>query len=460
MIDSKSARSHLSRQDISMRGTFTNSGNALHRQRRIVGWTLMASVWLAAFWVFWPGLPVLWGPWASAATKEAGRELFEHEWTPNDPLAHGDGLGPMYNAKSCVACHFQGGVGGGGDLAHNIHNYDALPTARDHKLHTGTVHAATTDPAFREHIGQVRLRFPIVPGGIRTTDGCTYKVLDFDPVRTTVLQPTPLFGAGWIDRISPRAITTSHTAEVVKATLKEFNLDFSTLPPGRVRYLADGRVGKFGWKAQFATLQEFVAAACANELGLGTPLTEQVKPFTRPDYAAVPPDLDKTQFKQLVAFVDTLPRPVELPPEELAAHTAVERGKKLFTGVGCALCHVPDMGGVTGVYSDFLLHTIDDPRSGGGYAPDPLPDVPMPSDLPRANEWRTPPLWGVADSAPYLHDGSAPTLQDAIMRHGADAKMVSDAYKSLPRDTQESLIAFLKTLRAPPDAAVAVNQPR
>src|SRR6516225_1401343 len=106
-----------------MRGTFITSGNALHRQRRIAGWVLLATAWLGIFWFLAPGLPVLWGPWASAATKEAGRELFEHEWTPNDPLAHGDGLGPMYNAKSCVACHFQGGVGGGGDLAHNIHNY-------------------------------------------------------------------------------------------------------------------------------------------------------------------------------------------------------------------------------------------------------------------------------------------------------------------------------------------------
>ena len=49
-----------------------------------------AAASLACF--FGPGLPVLWGPWASAETRAAGRELFEHEWQPNDPLAHGDGL--------------------------------------------------------------------------------------------------------------------------------------------------------------------------------------------------------------------------------------------------------------------------------------------------------------------------------------------------------------------------------
>ncbi len=435
-----------------MRGTFTSRNNALRRQRRIAGWVLLFSAWLAILWFLSPGLPVLWGPWASAATKEAGRDLFEHEWAANDPLAHGDGLGPVYNAKSCAACHFQGGVGGAGDAAHNIHNYDALPTPRDPQLHAGTVHAAATETALKESFDLVHRRYPIVKGGIRVQDGCSYKVSDFDPVRSVTLQPTALFGAGWIDRISPKAITSSHMTRMVKNTVKELDLDFSAVPAGRVRYLPDGRVGKFGWKAQFATLEEFVAAACANELGLGTPLTEQAKPFARPDAAAIPPDLDKTQFKQLVAFVDTLPRPVEAVPDAAAARTAAARGKEAFAAVGCAVCHTPDVGGVAGVYSDFLLHTIDDPRSGGNYGPEPLPDVPIPDDVPKANEWRTPPLWGVADSAPYLHDGSARTLRDAIARHGGDAKVVTEAYRKLPAADQEAVLAFLRTLKAPPDA--------
>src|SRR5262245_3644769 len=102
--------------------------SALDRQRRLVGGALLVAVWCAILWFLSPGLPVLWGPWASAATREAGRELFEHEWTANDPLAHGDGLGPVFNARSCAACHFQGGVGGAGDSAHNIHNYAVHPT--------------------------------------------------------------------------------------------------------------------------------------------------------------------------------------------------------------------------------------------------------------------------------------------------------------------------------------------
>src|SRR5437660_11043573 len=141
--------------------------SALDRQRRLVGGGLLLAVWCAILWLVSPGLPVLWGPWASAATREAGRELFEHEWTANDPLAHGDGLGPVYNAKSCAACHFQGGVGGAGDTNHNVHNYAVMPSVRDGEFRSGTVHAASTEPALKESFDLIRRQFPVIKGGQR-----------------------------------------------------------------------------------------------------------------------------------------------------------------------------------------------------------------------------------------------------------------------------------------------------
>src|SRR5207302_9943771 len=157
------------------------------------------------------------------------------------------------------------------------------------------------------------------------------------------------------------------------------------------RVLPDGRVGKFGWKAQFATLEEFVAAACANELGLGTPYSEQAKPFHKAEAAKVEPDLDRGQFKALVAFVDTLPRPVEVLPDDPAGREAAAQGKELFAKVGGAVCHTPDLGGVKGVYSDFLLHTLDDGTGTPGMDPyAPLPDVPFPAEEPKPGEWKTP----------------------------------------------------------------------
>jgi mono/diheme cytochrome c family protein len=429
---------------------------SLERQRRWFGRALLAGSCLGIVWFFSPGLPVWFGPWASAATKQAGRELFIHEWTASDPLAHGDGLGPVFNARSCAACHFQGGVGGAGSRAQNILNFEVVPNRRDTQLVSGTIHGFAVNSSDRESLEQVRQRYPIIKGGKQTvqSDGCSYVriIQDVDPVRPQTLQPTALFGAGWIDRISSRAITSHLMAQAAGNVVKELKLDWSAVPPGRERVLPDGRVGKFGWKAQFATLEEFVAAACANELGLGTPLRPQAQPFSRPD-GKVPADLDKSQFKALVAFVDTLPRPVEDPPADAVGYAKTVRGKELFTSIGCTACHTPDLGGVHGVYSDFLLHILEDPSVGGSsYGPEPPSDVPLPEDHPKQTEWRTPPLWGVADSAPYLHDGSAATLRDAVLRHGGDAKLVRDAYKKLKAGDQEAVLSFLATLKAPPDA--------
>jgi CxxC motif-containing protein (DUF1111 family) len=233
-----------------------------------------------------------------------------------------------------------------------------------------------------------------------------------------------------------------------KAIGSELAGDFGGVPPGRPRILPDGRVGKFGWKAQFATLEEFVAGACANELGLGTPRLEQARPLGMAAPAAVSRDLDKTQFRSMVAFVATLPRPVEVVPDDPSERSQVEQGKLVFERIGCAACHTPDLGGVQGVYSDFLLHRIVDSRK----AYSETPDIPPPPEHPLPEEWKTPPLWGVADSAPYFHDGGTPTLEAAIIRHEGDATSVTEAFRKLQADEREAIYRFLLSLKAPADA--------
>ncbi len=430
-------------------------------QRRVAGLGFLGLAAVAIYWGFFSdGLPILWGPSARASEIAEGRELFEHEWEPNDPLAHGDGLGPVFNAKSCATCHFQGGLGGGGNLEHNATSFEVHSRPDDPTFRTGTIHNFSTDPSLKESDRKVRQLFPTIKG--RTiqvgSPGCqtTRVVADFDPVSTQTVQATALFGAGWVDMISDRAILRNARNRSVRIAAKELSFDFDAVPVGRVRHVKGG-VGKFGWKAQFATLEEFVAAACANELGLGTPMTEQAKPLGS-SLQSPGPDLDKKQFRSLVAFVKTLPKPVEAGAALEAAH-----GKELFRSIGCAVCHVPDMGGVKGVYSDFLLYSLEDPPppgSSGEYGSGPSPLLGLaerPDDEPKPSEWKTPALWGVADSAPYMHDGSARTLQDAIMKHGGDAKSVREKYKALRSDEQATLIAFLGTLKAPPDAAPLRN---
>jgi mono/diheme cytochrome c family protein len=427
------------------------------RTRRLIGLGLSALAVASVAYFFSPGIPVLWGPSASAASQEAGAMLFQHEWEPNDSLAHGDGLGPVFNARSCVECHFQGGVGGGGSVEHNVTSFEVHPTKRNPELLTGIVHAASVDASQLESVSFLQSRFPVIKGGTRNVfnGGCATSVTipDVNPVNSQTVNSTALFGAGWVDRMSPRAITANHWSNAAANIVREFQLDWNAIPPGRPRILPDGRVGKFGWKGQAATLEEFVAAACANEIGLGNPLMAQATPFTcQPTKAA--PDLDRKQFNELVAFVDTLPRPEESVPAEPYHRAAAVRGKEVFTGIGCAACHTPDLGGVSGVYSDFLLHTVegsDKPNTPGSYGDNPE-DLPLPPDFPKTSEWKTPPLWGVADSAPYFHDGASPTMRAAIERHAADAKVVTEAYLRLSKSDQDALLAFLNTLKAPRDA--------
>jgi CxxC motif-containing protein (DUF1111 family) len=102
---------------------------------------------------------------------------------------------------------------------------------------------------------------------------------------------------------------------------------------------------------------------------------------------------------------------------------------------------------VKGIYSDLALHRVENPDS-MEYRDE--PQVPLPSHLPDSDEWKTPPLWGVADSAPFWHDGSAETLEAAIGRHFSQAKRVRERFQDeLGKEQQQAVIAFLTSLRAP-----------
>ena len=430
------------------------SGSWVNRRRRQVGFGMIA---LAGTWLLWtlaPGLPVLRAPRAQADVRQVGMNLFVHEWQPHDPMAHGDGLGPVFNAKSCVACHFQGGVGGGGGTKENVLAYEAQPTPKHPDVQSGLIHKFAVEPRYSERTQVLQALFPTVPKGVEIRGVCFTERRDFNPVHTQGLNSIALFGAGWIDRLSEKSITHHRMRRSLAVIGNELSGDFRSIPPGRPRILPDGRIGKFGWKAQFATLEEFVASACANEIGLGTSRMEQAKPLAlacQSSSSSAVADLDRTQFRSLVAFVTTLPRPREVSPNDPRERSRVELGKATFEKVGCAACHTPDLGGVSGVYSDFLLHRIVDNLKNYGETP----DVPLPANHPLPEEWKTAPLWGVADSAPYFHDGSSPTLESAILRHQGDANSVVEDYRRLPGDERAAVILFLNSLKAPADAAPA-----
>jgi CxxC motif-containing protein (DUF1111 family) len=432
------------------------SGFARFRWWVGLGVSVLVACW--ALWVFLPGMPVRRAPYANDQIKTAGLTIFEHEWSQGDPLAKGDGLGPVFNERSCVACHFQGGVGGGGDVSHNVMAFEVHPVPGRLEITEGIVHKFAIASDCRESRVGLNDFFHVVPGGLKIVGSCFVQVRDFDPVRTESINTTALFGAGWIDRISSRSILQQNRSRSLEAIGKELLGDLGGIKPGRARVLPDGRIGKFGWKAQFATLQEFVASACANELGLGNPLMAQAQPYAHGHAATVDRDLDQQQFGALVAFVNTLPRPVEVPAPNPEDQGLIELGKAVFERIGCAVCHTPELGGVSGIYSDLLLHRLTSPSDlggSGGYSE--VPTVPLPDDHPLPDEWKTPPLWGVADSAPYFHDGKSATLEDAIFRHRGDAISVSKVFETLPASDRASIIRFLQSLKAPANAKPAAE---
>lgn len=340
---------------------------------------------------------------ASAADDGArrGRALFVRTWTPGDPrAAGGDGLGPLFNASSCVACHAQAGVGGAGPAHLNVILVD------------GDV----------RHLGfageqPVSVALAGLGLGFGTKNGAVAKI--------GRRNAPALFGAGLIDAIPDDAITAGAGTPVAFPEIS-----------GEVPRTPEGRVAKLGWKGDVADLATFVTRACAVELGLEVPGAPQP---ALPDAGPAPGyDLALDDVVALTSFVSSLPRPERQPLEPYTA-----RGEAVFEEIGCAACHVRDVGGVDGLYSDLLLHDMGEALADGAFSY----GAKGPPEAER--EWRTPPLWGVRDSGPWLHDGRAPSLESAIAMHGGEAALTVGRYATLPDAERRALIAFLETLTAP-----------
>ena len=283
---------------------------------------------------------------------------------------------------------------------------------------------------------------------------------------------TALFGIGKIDAIPEKTIIE---------LAKEESSKYSTMA-GRPSKQKDGRIGRFGWKAQKPMLEDFALTACAVELGLNVPGHDQAALPLQPDYKAPGLDMNKAECDALVGYLKRLPTPVERKPANAQEAAVIANGHKQFEAVGCANCHVQKVGDVTGLYSDLLLHDMG-PELGDtgdygifihdmpeedqqelppqiidatpGATPQPLPTLNQLSKITGAlrQEWRTPPLWGVRDSGPYLHDGRADTLEQAIAFHGGQAAPVTIKFFQLKPEERQAVIAFLKSLTAPEAAA-------
>ncbi len=451
------------------------------------------------------------------AQQKEGRELFARDWSRPESKAtpNGDGLGPMYNDVSCVACHAQGGTGGGGGNDKNVRllhlvgtNGVALHTTKNsasvvkarQQVHPDFVGEATSVVLHRYERNQdgelnsyrkwLAKRLPqefIDPETQLPAQASqaqrTVSPLDAAPrtfrsaglpTRLTERNTPALFGAGLINSIPDAAIIEQAERQ------KKYHAPFIS---GRVPQNSRGEIGRFGWRGQVATLPEFVLAACSVELGLEVPGHSQARPVMARKEQLVQEakdqadagrrksrsvDLTEEQCNSLTAYVASLSAPQTSRASGLNQAKSVQRGMVVFETIGCAACHVPDLGPVAGLYSDLLLHDM------GSNLSDPSPAIPelnertiqdgsgsayggpiLRMELVKNSttnihqEWRTPPLWGVASSAPYLHDGRANTLEQAIQWHGGEGQRAAEAFRSLKPDERVDLLQFLHSLSVP-----------
>ena len=327
--------------------------------------TLLA---IAGGWIGVSGL----NAWNARLTPEkiaAGKVLFEHEWSVNDSLCgQGDGLGPVFNANSCVACHFQGGIGGASGNNRNVVSFEVQQEEDSDVIPpTGVVHKKAITAELKETKENVKLLYPsvlqtfsVVEAGSMSGPDCSYETRIrevkevVDPVVFHELNSPALFGVGLIDDIANVSVTLHGHKRLVRKMGEEMSGDFDGNRLGMVN-LVDGGVGKFGWKGQFASLEDFVASACAMEIGLTNSMHRQPVAKEHRADAEAKMDMTRKQLHELVCFVRSLPRPEQVLPTDANDLKRATRGEEIFTSVGCADCHVKDFGGIESVYSDFHL---------------------------------------------------------------------------------------------------------
>ncbi len=243
---------------------------------------------------------------------------------------------------------------------------------------------------------------------------------------------------------------------------------------GRVSRLPDGRIGRFGWKAQTATLREFALSAAANEVGLESADFHQGADPRIPPIAPRGLDLSTDECAALVEYVRALPAPIVLEPADPKAGKAIKAGGALFKSIGCAHCHLPKLGEIEGLYSDLLLHDLSPelsdtgfygifPSRGGDEAPRGAKSKGGDGRKREAGasnqEWRTPPLWGLRDSAPYLHDGRAGSIEEARgaprrSRARRRARPVRRSFRARERQQLESVSPLTRRRPGTPTRAV------
>ncbi|KCV82330.1 hypothetical protein ATO10_08067 [Actibacterium atlanticum] len=416
-------------------------------------------------------------------TFKLGNAMFEKLWVTSPASTKAsDGLGPIYNARSCNACHLNDGRGhapdGPEDRAVSLVLRVSIPGRPEDQISQIEDYIATRpDPNYGEqlqdfanpaHDAEYRLEVtyqqvtvPLSEGETATLRQPNYNAKDlaYGALHTeAMLSPRmapQLIGLGLLESIPAADI-------LANADPDDRNGDGISGRANIVwsRQFDQPLLGRFGWKAGLPTLREQTAAAFAGDMGISsalfpggwgdcTPAQGACRGAIHGDGDVREHELDDTGLDLTTFYTANLAVPERRTPGD----PQVLKGKQVFHRTGCAACHTPAF--VTHrlkdrpehsfqliwPYTDLLLHDMGD-----GLA-DNRPEA-------RANgkEWRTPPLWGigltkqVSGRVAFLHDGRARSLLEAILWHGGEAQPVRDKVVTMPAADRRALIHFLESL--------------
>jgi CxxC motif-containing protein (DUF1111 family) len=300
-------------------------------------------------------------------------------------------------------------------------------------------------------------------GGIRHRTDELKKFITANDLITGERVTLSLLGDGYIEALNP--------ADLYRNAAAQHGIDPAirgTIVPAPIIESQSGRTvfegGRFGWKSQHRSLLSACADSMRNELGVRNSLYPEE--YATHDQASGATPFDKADPKtgqtELARLADEIRRSAPPARDAQLANSADSRqGGRLFTRIGCSLCHVstyktlpagtlinagtyrvpPELGGkVIHPYSDFLLHDIG---TGDG-----IPQAAKPEYLDQStgNKFRTPPLWGLRFRPWMMHDGKSITYHQAIMRHSGEARNVRKRYEALTPLEKQQLRAFLNSL--------------
>ncbi len=404
-----------------------------------------------------------------ARLVEVGKELFRIDFSVEQGLGNGlaaqksplVGNRPAPNlrhvqqgefggpdATRCAACHHLGGLGGGGGKIDTVflQGDGEQPSSALHRnpkalLGAGLLQALGEEMTreLRSSINQTSQR--LKPG---ESADLTSKGVSFGKVKR---RPD-----GTVDLTGIRGVSP----------------DFIVRP--------------FGWKGSTATLRQVVVEELQQHLGIqadelvksSAPNREEFLgngPKDDPDSDGVTREATEGMVTALTTYLAALPPPMEEVPEDPSFSLRASRGAEVFERIGCATCHVPQMTlhepviSVGPAWEKRPRVDLSPLVVSGRKAHEPL-TVRIYSDLKRhdmgdaladsrgfrgipASDWMTPPLWGVASSGPFLHDGRAPNITTAIEAHGGEGAASAKAYEALSLEDSAALRVFLQTLSRP-----------